>query len=94
MPGNRFVVVQGGIEEPLTISTVSERAFRKIPICGTKKPMDTLKEKVRYYFPKIGAKSNEMMSVVDDDNIGTQRNANMIRGSGSTNFGCPAVVYG
>lgn len=93
MPGNRFVVVQGGIEEPLTISTVSERAFRKIPISGTKKPMDTLKDKVKYYFPKIGAKSNGM-SAVDDDNIGTQRNTNMIRSSGSRNFGSPAVVYG
>ena len=54
LPGNRCVVVKGGIDESLTITTIQEKAFRQIAITGVvKRPMDTLAEKVDYYVPAM-----------------------------------------
>jgi hypothetical protein len=54
LPGQRFCVVEGGIETPLTITNITEKQFRQIPIQGAVKvPMDTLREKVEFYTPSI-----------------------------------------
>lgn len=53
-PGNRYVVVRGGIDTPLTITTITERQFRQIPVLGeVKVPMDTLQDKLEYYTPSM-----------------------------------------
>lgn len=55
MPGNRFVVVRGGVEEPLTITCLKEKQFRQIPLPAhqIKMPMDTLQDKIEYYTPAM-----------------------------------------
>jgi hypothetical protein len=55
LPGNRFVVIKGGIEEPLTITCIDQKGFRQVPICGgaVKTPMDTLQDQVQCYTPNI-----------------------------------------
>jgi hypothetical protein len=55
MPGNRFVVVRGGVEEHLTITCLKEKQFRQIPLQShqIKMPMDTLQDKIEYYTPSI-----------------------------------------
>jgi len=54
MPGQRYVLVQGGIETPLTLTTITEKKFRQVEINGDcKVPMDTLREKVEFYTPSL-----------------------------------------
>lgn len=54
MPGQRYVLVRGGIETPLTLTTVTEKKFREVPISGEcKVPMDTLRDKVEFFTPSI-----------------------------------------
>jgi len=54
MPGKQFVSIQGGIEEPLTINFMKEKAFRQIVINGElKTPMDTFQDKIDYYVPSM-----------------------------------------
>lgn len=54
MPGQRYVLVRGGIETPLTLTTVTEKKFRQVSISGEcKVPMDTLRDKVEFYTPSI-----------------------------------------
>ena len=72
MPGSRFVVIQGGIEEPLTINFIKEKQFRQIEIVGVvKTPMDTLQDKVDYYVPamlrssKVGPDENEIKAITE-----------------------------
>ncbi|CAB9528652.1 expressed unknown protein [Seminavis robusta] len=59
MPGNRHVVIRGGIEEPLTIKTIKEKEFKRIAIQGElKTPMDTLQEKIEYITPSFLRRSS------------------------------------
>lgn len=49
-PGKRFVVVTGGVSEPLDINcNVKESAFHKLGIDTFKSPTDTIKDKIQYY---------------------------------------------
>ncbi|CAB9511347.1 expressed unknown protein [Seminavis robusta] len=70
MPGNRFVVIRGGIEEPLTITCIKEQKFRKIPIVGdVKAPMDTLVDKMNYYTPSMFLSASAKSGNINEDEI-------------------------
>jgi hypothetical protein len=66
MPGKRYVVIRGGVDEPLQILTIKERELEKITIAGggLKKPMDTIRDKIQYYLPE--AISKRCLSVKDE----------------------------
>lgn len=51
IPGQRYVVVRGGIESPLTITTITAKQFRQVAINGEcKAPMDTLQKQMSSIF--------------------------------------------
>jgi len=67
MPGNRCVVVRGGIEEPLTITTITTKDFKQIAIeAEVKTPMDTLQDKLEYYTPNMFQRSATKNEVEPD----------------------------
>jgi hypothetical protein len=53
-PGKRFVVVTGGVNDNLLIhDSVKESEFLKLGVQTFKSPMDTIKDKIKYYIPGI-----------------------------------------
>lgn len=77
MPGKNFVVIQGGIDEPLSITFIKEKDFRQIEIQGElKTPMDTLQDKIEYYVPaavlrlsskKLGPSEDEIKAITAEE---------------------------
>jgi len=64
-PGKRYVVVKGGIEEPLSITTIPEREFQKMSdIVDVKHPMDTMQDKFEYYSMPIRKGTNRVLENV------------------------------
>lgn len=76
-PGRRYVVIKGGVEEPLSITSVPERGFRKITdnIVDLKHPMDTLQDKFEYYSMPIRKGTNKVLENVKQG-IGKSQNNN------------------
>ena len=53
--GKRFVVVRGGVEEPLTVTSIKEREFKQLGITTFKAPIRKEKEKTHYYDDRLMA---------------------------------------
>jgi len=60
-PGQRYLVVRGGVQQTLSVEEVKEKEFHNFVIRGPgiKEPMDTLKDKVQYYLPGNGNKNQD-----------------------------------